>query len=97
MHLTVAALDSADRARRCLQEPAWPLLVKLHGDYQSQELKKTAEELQAQDPALDQVLVGACNRFGLVVIGYSGRDASVIDALREALRERRLSRRASAG
>lgn len=85
-HLTVAALDSADRAVRCLQASEWPLLVKLHGDYQSQELKNTGTELLAQDVALRQVLIGACNRFGLVVVGYSGRDASVMDALREALR-----------
>lgn len=85
-HLTVAALDSADRARRCLQESNWPLLVKLHGDYQSEELKNTRAELQAQDSALRKVLIGGCNRFGLLVVGYSGRDASVMGALREALR-----------
>lgn len=84
-HLTVAALDSVDRADRCLRESAWPLLVKLHGDYKSLQLKNTALELQAQDAALRRVLVRACNRFGLIVVGYSGRDASVMDALREAL------------
>lgn len=86
VHMAVAALDSADRARRCLQESDWPLLVKLHGDYQSEELKNTGPELQAQDASLRQVLIGGCNRFGLIVVGYSGRDASVMDALGEALR-----------
>jgi len=30
------------------------------------------------------VLVNACNRFGLIVIGYSGRDVSVMEALHES-------------
>jgi hypothetical protein len=32
---TVAAIDSAERAMRCLNESDWPLVAKLHGDYQS--------------------------------------------------------------
>ena len=85
VHLTVSALDSAERADRCLRESAWPLLVKLHGDYQSTQLKNTSAELQTQDAALRRVLVGACNRFGLIIVGYSGRDDSVMTALRDAL------------
>lgn len=85
VHLTVAALDSFERADRCLRESAWPLLVKLHGDYQSTRLKNTSAELQTQDAALRRVLVEACNRFGLIVVGYSGRDDSVMTALRDAL------------
>ncbi len=52
VHLTVAALDSAKRAVRCMHESAWPLLVKLHGDYQSVRLKNTTAELQSQDAQL---------------------------------------------
>jgi hypothetical protein len=83
-NLTVASLDSADRAERCLRENAWPLLVKLHGDYQSTALKNTPAELQKQDERLRRVLVTALSRFGLVVVGYSGRDASVMEVLLEA-------------
>jgi SIR2-like domain len=83
--LAVAAIDSADRAERCLNESAWPLLVKLHGDYQSVQLKNTATELQKQDETLRRAFVNACNRFGLIVVGYSGRDSSVMEALTEAL------------
>jgi hypothetical protein len=83
-HLTVAALDNADRAERCLRENGWPLLVKLHGDYESTALMNTSLELRQQDVRLRRVLIGATSRFGLVIVGYSGRDASVMDALREA-------------
>lgn len=84
-HLTVAALDSNERAERCVRESDWPLLVKLHGDYQSEQLKNTTAELASQDERHRRVLVEGCQRFGLVVVGYSGRDASVMAALHAAL------------
>lgn len=84
-HLTVAAIDNAARAELCMRESRWPLLAKLHGDYQSVELKNTTEELKTQDAKMRQVLSAACARFGLVVVGYSGRDASIMEALTEAL------------
>lgn len=84
-HLTVAAIDNAARAELCLQESRWPLLAKLHGDYQSVDLKNTNEELKTQDAKMRGVLSGICGRFGLVVVGYSGRDASVREALIDVL------------
>ena len=84
-HLTVSAIDSVGRGQRCLREDAWPLLVKLHGDYQSDHLKNTEQELQTQDERLRRVLVDSLIRFGLVVVGYSGRDDSIMDALDEAI------------
>ena len=83
-HLAVTALDSVERGERCLREATWPLLVKLHGDYQSERLKNTAQELQTQDEQLRRGLVNALTRFGLVVIGYSGRDESIMGTLDEA-------------
>lgn len=84
--LTIGALDSADRAERCLRESSWPLLVQLHGDYRSEQLKNTREELRRQDERLRRVLVECCQRFGLVVVGYSGRDHSIMSALHDAIR-----------
>jgi len=84
-HLTVAAIDNAARAELCMRESRWPLLAKLHGDYQSMELKNTTEELRSQDAQMRLVLSGACTRFGLVVVGYSGRDASIMEALADVL------------
>jgi hypothetical protein len=86
-HLTVAAIDSAARADLCMRESRWPLLAKLHGDYQSVELKNTTDELRSQDVMMRRVLTAACVRFGFVVVGYSGRDASVMDTLSHALRQ----------
>lgn len=82
---TVAAIDSADRAMRCLNESDWPLVAKLHGDYQSIAIKNTGSELEEQDSQMRHVLVEAGKRFGLLFIGYSGRDASIMKALTAVL------------
>ena len=83
---TVAAIDSADRAMRCLNESDWPLIAKLHGDYQSIAIKNTGSELEEQDGRMRHVLVEAGKRFGMVVVGYSGRDASIMEALAAILK-----------
>ncbi|MXZ67285.1 MAG: SIR2 family protein [Acidimicrobiaceae bacterium] len=83
-HLAVSALDAVERGEQCFRDAAWPLLVKLHGDYRSERLKNTAQELQTQDERLRRVLVNAMARFGLVVVGYSGRDESIMCTLDEA-------------
>jgi len=85
-HCTVAALDSSARAERCLRESDWPLFAKLHGDYQSSKIKNTVRELQTQDAIMRGVLTGAPQRFGLIVIGYSGRDASIMELLGSVLK-----------
>lgn len=83
--LRVSALSDSDIAERSLRQSDWPLLVKLHGDYRSDALKNTSDELRQQDRALRLVLTESGRRFGLIVAGYSGRDESVMDALNEVL------------
>jgi hypothetical protein len=83
--LATAALNSTDVAERCFRESDWPLLVKLHGDFQSASLKNIGSELQSQDIVLRRVLLEAGSRFGLAVVGYSGRDASVMQVLDDVL------------
>jgi len=83
--LLAVDLESPHRFRQASQECRWPLLGKLHGDFQSRRLKNTEDELRSQDAELRQCLVHACQGGGLVVVGYSGRDESVMDALEEAI------------
>lgn len=85
---TVAAIDSGERAMRCLKESGWPLVAKLHGDYQSIRIMNTGSELEKQDETMRHVLVEASQRFGMVFVGYSGRDASVMEALTSVLKEK---------
>ena len=83
--VAVSTLETADLAQEAADEGRWPLIVKLHGDFQSRRLKNTPEETRGQDARLRECLVDQCRRQGLVVVGYSGRDESVMDALEEAV------------
>jgi NAD-dependent protein deacetylases, SIR2 family len=86
-NLTTAAIDNAERAERCLRESNWPFLAKLHGDFQSVELKNTTGELREQDVRMRRVFGTVCARFGLVIVGYSGRDESIMAVLNEVLEQ----------
>ena len=81
----VADLGDPSKAVRAFQKNAWPLIAKIHGDFRSDRLKNTADELRTQDDQMRQVLKTVCGQYGLVVVGYSGRDDSVMTVLREAL------------
>jgi NAD-dependent SIR2 family protein deacetylase len=83
--ITVAGLDCPEKAVGIFRDRRWPVLVKLHGDFLYRKLKNTAAELQAQDETLRKLLSDQCGSRGLAVIGYSGRDDSVMNALRDAL------------
>ncbi|MFO0849958.1 MAG: SIR2 family protein [Gemmataceae bacterium] len=83
--LTVAGLDCPEKAADVFRDARWPLLVKLHGDFLYRKLKNTAAELQKQDETFRQRLTDQCRQRGLAVVGYSGRDDSVMGALRDAL------------
>jgi hypothetical protein len=86
-HLTTVALDAPDVGLEAIAQDQWPIEMKLHGDFRSRRLKNTSDELLTQDVKLRQSLVEAAKRFGLVVAGYSGRDDSIMDTLREAVRQ----------
>ncbi|MGH9830368.1 MAG: SIR2 family protein, partial [Blastocatellia bacterium] len=62
------------------------ICVSLHGDYRYDRLKNTAQELQSQEKALQTGLINVTAQTPLIVVGYSGRDASVMAALKEAYR-----------
>ncbi len=83
--LTTASLDAPDVASRAFERERWPLEVKLHGDFRSRRLKNTGEELRHQDTQLRDVLQSSCGRYGLIVVGYSGRDDSIIRTLAQAM------------
>jgi hypothetical protein len=83
--LTTAALDAPDLAAQAISHQRWPLEVKIHGDFRSRRLKNTTDELRQQDAKLRRELVDACRMFGLIVVGYSGRDKSVMEALQSVL------------
>ena len=60
------------------------LCISLHGDYKYGELKNTASELDAQSDILIKGLQYELAKRNLIVIGYSGRDKSLMAALKDA-------------
>lgn len=72
-------------ANDALDHENYPLYVKLHGDFRYCSIKNLSADLRAQNDELSRCFVNACNRFGLVVAGYSGRDQSVMELLHSVL------------
>jgi Flp pilus assembly protein TadD/NAD-dependent SIR2 family protein deacetylase len=58
-----------------------PKILKLHGDFLYSALKNTDEEIAAQDPNMARQLRQVLSEYGLIVVGYSGGDKSVMDIL----------------
>ena len=83
--LTTADLNTAKMASEAILEERWPVEVKLHGDFRFRRLKNTSDELREEDSQLRSMLLDCGRRFGLIVVGYSGRDESVMDALKETI------------
>lgn len=82
-----ADLDSKDNGMKFFQSGKRPLIVKLHGDYFSDKIKNTTDELQDQDKKLRDILSISLDTNGLCVMGYSGRDKSIMDVLRESVKK----------
>lgn len=80
-------LEGATAAVQALNNEEFPMYVKLHGDFRYENLKNLAADLATQSTELARCLLLAGIRFGFVVAGYSGRDASVMSELRRVLAE----------
>ena len=76
-------LDSQHRIMRAPRRDEL-LCVSMHGDYRYDHLKNTEAELQTQESELRAELVRELRESPVVIVGYSGRDASVMEAFREA-------------
>lgn len=81
-----AGLDSAQKSRAMIAQGRPMLCVALHGDYRYGKLKNLPVEL-TQDETLRKAMLHRIRDFPLVVIGYSGRDDSVMSALKDAYSE----------
>lgn len=76
-------LDNTDRINRPLKANE-TLVVALHGDYRYDALKNTQEELQTQEDDLIGHFKTFLKNNHLIINGYSGRDKSIMEALKEA-------------
>jgi hypothetical protein len=62
-------------------------VLKLHGDYRYDRLQNTSQELRALEVELHHYFAKVQSASGLIVIGYSGSDQSVMDAFEETLKQ----------
>ena len=61
-----------------------PAIVKLHGDYLYSNLRNTDEETDRLSESMETVVTETTKEYGLIVVGYSGRDDSIMSALEDA-------------
>ena len=85
MRPIVAAHDSAIQGIRVTSDR--PKIIKLHGDFLYDNIKNTLGELETLEENTKRKLHQFAQEYGLVVIGYSGRDRSVMDTLDVLLRD----------
>ena len=77
-------LDSVQRISKRTQNRNELPVIKLHGDFKYGDLKNTDKELLTQDETFRQKLIVYLQDKHLVVVGYSGRDTSLMNTLKEA-------------
>lgn len=75
---TYAVCSSANQNSISFLNPAYPIICKLHGDFRYDRLQNTASELQELEAKLHSFEYSQLAGKGLVVIGYSGSDESIM-------------------
>lgn len=82
---SVVGRDTSARLDTYLRDERYPLVVKVHGDFRFDALQNTTSEIASCDSAIRDSLVENSRGYGLVLVGYSGRDASVMSTLSAVL------------
>ncbi|MFZ5817076.1 MAG: macro domain-containing protein [Bacillota bacterium] len=82
--LDVAVAGDAELVSKLAPGPA-PVVYKVHGDYLMTNHKHTLEETAALERAMHDRMVDVVSHRSILVIGHSGSDKSIMDALAEGL------------
>jgi len=64
-----------------------PVIVKLHGDFLFDDIKNTTQETTNLEKNMQDKVAQFAGEYGLIIVGYGGRDASVMDTLKNLIRE----------
>ena len=78
-------LDTAYRLQDLREDESSIIKVHLHGDYRYDSLQNTDKETAELDEQIRAKLVERVSEQALIVLGYSGRDKSVMNALEKAI------------
>jgi hypothetical protein len=83
--LTAFHLEGSYAALDALNAEQYPLYAKVHGDFRFRSIKNLPADLLSNDAEIQKCFLAASTRFGMIVSGYSGRDANVIHMFHAAL------------
>jgi len=75
----VCAHDSSIRSVRISSKR--PKIIKLHGDFLFDNIKNTVSELETLEDNMKNKFKQYASEFGMIVLGYSGNDRSIMDNL----------------
>jgi hypothetical protein len=79
----IVVTGASDLMRSSEREHARVYVLKPHGDYLQQTIRNTADELSKLEPELESEVQEVSDRYGLVVVGYSGSDPAIGRLLRQ--------------
>lgn len=80
-------LEGSYAALDALNAEQFPIYAKVHGDFRYKSIKNLAVDLIQNDQQIQKCFLAASNRYGLIVAGYSGRDANVMAMFSAALEQ----------
>ena len=80
-------LEGSYAALDALNAEKFPLYAKVHGDFRYRSIKNLSSDLLANDEEIQKCFIAAAGRYGLVVAGYSGRDANIMVMLKKAFEQ----------
>ena len=78
----IVVASDADLDAAPAREHAHVVIVKPHGDYLRMTIRNTPDELAELEPRMTAELREIFDRYGVVVIGYSGSDPAIAATLR---------------
>lgn len=78
-------LNGSYAALNALNNEKFPIYAKMHGDFRYVEMKNLPDQLKSNDAEIEKCFINACSRYGMIVVGYSGRDINVMKAFDQAL------------
>jgi hypothetical protein len=80
----LCAHDSSIRSVRMSSKR--PKIIKLHGDFLFDSIKNTLRELESLEHNMRDKFRQYAGEFGMIFVGYSGRDRSIMDTIDALLR-----------
>lgn len=64
-----------------------PKVIKLHGDYLFDDIKNTLRETESLEHNTKEKFIEFSKDYGLIIVGYSGQDRSIMDVLNYLLQQ----------